>query len=83
MSPNSTRKIYEALASDSGGRRKRDAIFTNIAAGITAVITGGIIVPSHQVLSSGVGRLIGTRGIASDAAHLNYDARAALLKVKK
>lgn len=83
MHPNSTTTTYGVLGSTQKGLIRRQAIFANAAAGITALITGGIIVPTHSAIYNSARRLIGVRGIASDAAHLDLDAKSAILRAAR
>lgn len=73
---------YEALGSRHWTRAKRTAFWANAAAGITALVTGGIISPVHRVGDSSGRRFIGVGGIMTDAKHFRADARRATVKAR-
>lgn len=70
--------FYGVLGSSNRSQARRSAVLANVAAGLTAVLTGGIVLPSPRIVTGAARRLIGVRGIASDAAHLDFDARTAI-----
>lgn len=78
-----TPHIYEVIGSNQWSKSKRSAILANAIAGVTALVTGGIIIPVHQVAGGSARRLIGVRGIASDAAHFDTDCRKAMTKATR
>lgn len=82
MSAN-TLNPFEVLGSSRNTPARRGLVFYHTAAGLMALLTGGIIMPQFTTSRGSDRRLIGVRGIASDAIHLDIGSRGALVKFTK
>lgn len=83
MRNTSITTTYRALGSAQKGPGRRSAVWANTAAGLTALLTGGLVTPCHSIVGQSARRLIGVLGIASDAAHFDLDARHAIMEATR
>lgn len=73
----------QKIASQSSLPRIGNATAFNVAAGLSAFLTAGVVAPKIPRLFDGSRRLIGLGGFNSDARHLDSDAKRAQVRATR